>query len=136
MPDPKTLEMIRGRFENAHAAILATTDARSEDRLEFLEKAIEKRKQGEINDITTLLDELESGIKKDIEDSTKLVQQELGLWPENERLQLKRDIDAIRARLARIPSERANEKKVIDLRYANLTSRTFPVAVTFILPPQ
>ena len=136
MPDQKTLEMIRGRFENAHAAILTTTDARSEDRLEYLEKAIEKRKQGEINDITTLLDELESGIKKDIEDSKKLVQQELGLWPENERLQLKRDIDAIHARLARIPSERANENKGIDLRYANLTSRTFPVAVTFILPPK
>ena len=134
VPDQETLEMIRGRFDKVHSSILASSDARSADRLEFLTKTFEKRKQGEVDDITTVLDELETAITKELEESKKVVQQELGLWPENERMQLKRDVDALNARLARIPEERLNESTVIELRYADLASRTFPVAVTFILP--
>jgi len=134
VPDQESLEMIRGRFDKVHSSILASSDARSADRLEFLTKTFEKRKQGEIADITTVLDELETAITKELEESKKVVQQELGLWPENERMQLKRDVDALNARLERIPEERLNESTVIELRYADLASRTFPVAVTFILP--
>ncbi len=126
--------MIRERFDRVHASILATSEARSADRLEFLLNTFEKRKLGEIADITTVLDELEAAISKEIRDSQALVQQELGLWPENERMQLKRDVDALHARLARIPAERLNESSAIEIRYADLASRTFPVAVTFILP--
>ena len=133
-PNQETLQMIRERFDRVHASILATSEARSADRLEFLLNTFEKRKLGEIADITTVLDELEAAISKEIRDSQALVQQELGLWPENERMQLKRDVDALHARLARIPAERLNESSAIEIRYADLASRTFPVAVTFILP--
>lgn len=135
-PDAATLAMLRERFDKAHAAILATTDARSDDRLKFLKNTLDRRKVGDISDITGLLTELERALNLEIEDSSRLKQAELGLWPENERMQLRRDVDALRARRDRIPEEREKEIGAIESRYSDLAHRTFPVAVTFILPAQ
>jgi hypothetical protein len=49
-------------------------------------------------------------------------------------MQLRRDVDALRARRDRIPEEREKEIGAIESRYSDLAHRTFPVAVTFILP--
>ena len=56
------------------------------------------------------------------------------LFTEDERTQLRRDIAALDARLARIPDERKMETEAIEVRYAKLDDRTFPVAVIFIVP--
>jgi hypothetical protein len=133
-PDAATLAMLRERFDKAHAAILATTEARSDDRLKFLKNTLDRRKVGDISDITGLLTELERALNLGIEDSSRLKQAELGFWPENERMQLRRDVDALRARRDRIPEEREKEIGAIESRYSDLAHRTFPVAVTFILP--
>ena len=132
--DDATLSALRKRFEDSRDAILATVDARSEDRLTFLKNTLDRRKLQDIQDITSLLAELEKALHREIEDSAQLKQAELGLWPENERVQLRRDVDALRARLDRIPAERENEVAGIENRYSNLEHRTFPVAVTFVLP--
>ena len=92
---------------------------------------LERRKQGDIDDITGVLTELEKAIAKEIEDS-KAVQTEL--WPDDQRTQLRRDVDALRARLKRIPEERDKEITAIATRYSGLAHRTFPVAVIFVLP--
>lgn len=133
-PDAAMLAMLRERFEQSQKPIRTSADARSEDRLKFLRNTLERRKLGDIADISGLLDELEKAITREIEASSRMVQTELGLWPENERMQLRRDVDALRARLARIPEEREKEIAVIENRYSDLAHRTFPVAVTFILP--
>ena len=91
---------------------------------------------GDISDITGLLTDLERALNLEIEDSSRLKQAELGLWPENERMQLRRDVDALRARRDRIPEEREKEIGAIESRCSDLAHRTFPVAVTFILPAQ
>ena len=135
-PDEVTLAPLRGRFDAAHAAVLAATDARSDDRLKFLKNTLDHRKLGDVTDIAGLLSELERALKREIEDSSRLRQTELGLWPENERMQLRRDVDALHARLDRIPEEREKEIAAIENRYSDITHRTFPVAVTFILPPR
>lgn len=135
-PDAATLAMLRERFDQAQKSVRASTDARSEDRLKFLRNTLERRKLGDITDISGLLDELTKAIGREIEASSRMVQTELGFWPENERMQLRRDVDALRARLARIPEEREKEIKAIEDRYSGLEHRTFPVAVTFILPPK
>jgi SNF2 family DNA or RNA helicase len=134
-PDNATLAMLRERFDRAQKAVRVTTEARSDDRLKFLRNTLERRKLGDIADIAGLLNELDRALRTEIEASSKVVQQELGFWPENERMQLRRDVDALRARLARIPDEREQEIEAIEHRYSNLAHRTFPVAVTFILPP-
>ena len=133
-PDAATLALLRERFDQTQKSIRATTDARSDDRLKFLKNTLERRKLGDIADIGGLLDELAKALRTEIEASSKVVQQELGFWPENERMQLRRDVDALRARLARIPDEREQEIKSIEHRYSDLAHRTFPVAVTFIMP--
>ena len=47
---------------------------------------------------------------------------------------MRRDHDALRARLARIPEEREHEITAINHRYADYAARTFPVAVIFLVP--
>ena len=134
-PDAATFAMLRERFDRSQKAIRAAADARSDDRLKFLKNALERRKLGDVTDIAGLLTELEKAIRREIEDSAQMIQTELGFWPENERMQLRRDVDALHARLARIPDEREQEIASIERRYSDLAHRTFPVAVTFILPP-
>jgi hypothetical protein len=119
-------------YSKAQDSILAAIDARSKDRLKFLENSLARRKQADIDDITTVLTDLEKAISREIEDS-KAVQ--LELWQPDERQQLRRDLDALHARLKRIPEERSHEAAAIEQRYANYEHRTFPVAVIFIVPP-
>jgi hypothetical protein len=49
-------------------------------------------------------------------------------------MQVHRDTDALRARLARIPAEETEEIAAIEQRYEGFAARTFPVAVIFLLP--
>jgi hypothetical protein len=133
-PDDEMLSEIRKRYDRDREGILAAVEARSKDRMEFLSKSLEKRKSSDIQDISTVLAELEKSIRSELQESAKMVQQELSLWPENERAQLRRDVDALKARLQRIPEERERESEAISFRYADPVHRTFPVAVEFIIP--
>ena len=125
-------DALRVRFERAQTAILKMVDTRSKDRLKFLTNILQARKQQEINDIGTVLDELEKAIQSEL---TKDEQPEqLSFFTEDERTQLRRDTAALGARLSRIPAERIQEVQAIETRYAKLNDRTFPVAVVFIIP--
>lgn len=125
-------ESLRVRFDRANASILQSIDARSKDRLKFLANTLQTRKQQEIGDIGAVLDELEKAIQGEL---TKDQQPEqLSLFSEDERTQLRRDTAALEARLQRIPAERVQEIEAIETRYANLDDRTFPVAVIFLVP--
>ncbi len=133
-PDEKMLSEIRKRYDRDSEGILAAIEARSKDRMESLSKSLEKRKTSDIQDISTVLAELEKAIRSELQESVKMVQHELSLWPESERAQLRRDVDALKARLERIPEERECESEAISCRYADPVHRTFPVAVEFIIP--
>ncbi len=54
--------------------------------------------------------------------------------PADQREQLRRDVEALRTRLERIPEEREKELASIRRRYADPGARTFPVAVEFLVP--
>lgn len=125
-------EAIRVRFDRAQSAILQSVDARSKDRLKFLTNTLQSRKQQEVADIGTVLDELEKAIQAELKKDQQPAQ--LSLFSEDERTQLRRDTAALEARLARIPSERLQEAQAIEARYAKLNDRTFPVAVIFLVP--
>jgi hypothetical protein len=125
-------DAIRVRFDRAESSILQSVDARSKDRLKFLANTLQSRKQQEVADIEAVLDELEKAIRAEL---VKDVQPEqFTLFTEDERTQLRRDTAALEARLARIPDERQQEAEAIDIRYAKLSDRTFPVAVIFLVP--
>jgi len=88
--------------------------------------------KSEIMDVQTVLDELESSIRKELEQNGQPIQ--LSLFNEEELGQIKKDIQALETRLARIPDEREKEKTAIKKHYASPVDRTFPVAVVFLVP--
>lgn len=127
-----TFDALRSRFERVQSAVLQTVDARSKDRLKYLTNTLQGRKQQEIESITAVLDELEKAIQTELEKERK--PEQLLLFTEDERTQLRRDTAALEARLARIPTERVQEAQTIETRYANFVDRTFPVAIVFLIP--
>jgi superfamily II DNA or RNA helicase len=131
-PDEDHLALLAKRYHGAADSILTTMDARSRDRLQYLETALLRRQQSEIEDIHGLLTELEKAIAREITEAALPVQ--LELWSDTEKQQLRRDVEALRARLARIPAERDQEVESIRQRYTGLMHRTFPVAIVVIVP--
>ena len=126
------LTSLRVRFEHAQGAIQQSVDARSKERLKYLANTLQTRKQKELTDIGTVLEELEKAIQSELVKDQQPMQ--FSLFSEDERTQIKHDTAALEARLARIPLERVQEAQAIETRYAKLSDRTFPVAVIFLIP--
>jgi superfamily II DNA or RNA helicase len=125
-------DALKLRFDRHLDSVQKTIEARSKERLKDLESTLRKRKDTEIRDITTVLDELEASINAELTKADN--PEQLSLFTEDERTQVRRDLDALKARLARIPDERELEVHAIEHRYADYVARTFPVAVVFLVP--
>lgn len=125
-------DTLRARFGAAEESIQQALNARSRNRLESLGNTLEVRKSSELKDINAVLSELERAIGVELGKAEQ--PEQLTLFSEDERTQLRRDNSALGARLARIPVEREQEVSTIEARYAAPQDRTFPVAVIFIVP--
>jgi hypothetical protein len=125
-------DALKLRFDRNLDSVQKTIDARSRERLKDLEGTLQRRKDTEIRDISTVLDELEASIETELKNAEN--PEQLTLFTEDERTQVRRDLDALNARLARIPEEREQEIQAIEHRYADYVARTFPVAVVFLVP--
>ncbi|AHC38097.1 MULTISPECIES: DISARM system SNF2-like helicase DrmD [Pseudomonas] len=130
--DTVAFDTLRARFDAAEDSIQQTLKARSRNRLESLGSTLEARKNSELKDISAVLIELERAIGVELGKAED--PEQLTLFSEDERTQLRRDNSALEARLARIPVEREQEIRAIEARYAAPQDRTFPVAVIFIVP--
>lgn len=130
-PPSGLFEALADRFQRHEESIRLAVEARSRDRLKYLENTLERRKAGEVADLAGVLVDLEAAIRRELEAPMPA---QLELWPAEQRDQLRRDVDALRTRLARIPEEREREVAAIEARYAGLVDRTFPVAVVFLVP--
>ena len=106
-------------------------EARKNERAESLSKTLIERRDKEMRDSEAILEELATAIRAELH---KKPEQQLSLWPQTEAEQFRRDREALKGRLARIPEEIVAEKKAIMARYENVTSRLFPVALSFIAP--
>jgi hypothetical protein len=80
-----------------------------------------------------VLEELERNIARELREENMPQQLLLPGFEEDERNQLRRDIEALRRRLERIPSEKEQEIGAIERRYEGIADRTFPVAVLFVV---
>lgn len=123
---------LKDRFEGAESNIQKTIEARSKERLKNLRNTLQRKEQQEITNITQVLDELALSIENEFK--ADLEPQQLDLFGEDEKTQIHRDNEALKARLQEIPKEKEQEKLNIQQRYANLIERTFPVAVIFLTP--
>jgi septal ring factor EnvC (AmiA/AmiB activator) len=123
------------RFAKNINSIQQTLEARRKERLINLESTLQKRKDQEIRDITAVLDELEKSINIELKKENEPEQLEFNLrCTETERTQIRRDFDALKARLNRIPQEKEQEIQAIEHQYAGFVARTFPVAIIFLVP--
>lgn len=130
-PSESFFMILQERFEGNQDAILAMVEARSRDRLKFLGSTIDRRKAKDVEDIKGILDELEVAIRKELEAPEP---EQYSFWPDPERNQRRKDHEAVRARLQRIPEERKSEVAAINYRYRDPADRTFPVAAVFLVP--
>ncbi|MCZ0811877.1 DISARM system SNF2-like helicase DrmD [Roseovarius sp. EGI FJ00037] len=134
-PSTDAFEALAERFTKFKESIMQTVEARSRDRLRNLENTLGTRKDQEIRNIGTVLDDLSAAIENEIAKDTRPEQLDwISQLHEDERTQVRRDIDALRARLAGIPEEKEREIAAIEARYDGFTARTFPVAVILLLP--
>ena len=123
---------LAAEFDVQKDAILRTVEARSSARLRSLRNTLRNRKRQELNDITAVLYQLDCAIREELESGPEPTQ--LDLFTSDEHAQLRRDLEALKARLARLPEERELEVEAIENRYRDLLPRTFPVAVVFLVP--
>ena len=131
-PSERLFSDLAERFEREEEAIWRAVEARSSERLRYLANTLERRKQKEIDDIQTVLDELARAIQTELDRANEPEQFEL--FTLDERTQVTRDHEALKTRLARIPEEKEKEVEAIEHRYQGFTDRTFPVAVIFLVP--
>ena len=111
--------------------LLASLEARMRDRAAGLQRTLEERAAKEAADVRAILTELHRSILAELRQPEI---RQLELFKSSEREQLERNRDSLRARADRIPAEIEQEIGAIQARYAGLTPRLFPVAVTYLVP--
>ena len=97
------------------------------------ERRLVERATKEEADVRALLDELRRSIAAELAPSAER-QLSLEGFGRDELLQRQRDRHELQARLDRIPAEIEQEVVQVRARYADVTPRLFPVAVTFLVP--
>ena len=128
--------VLKSRFEKYEAAITKSYEARSKERLDSLLSTLNRRKDSEVRDVNTLLDELEKNIRKELklENDHEQYRQMTFDFAAEDIQELKRDFAALHARLDQIPQERENEIALVERHYANPRCLTFPAAIVFLVP--
>lgn len=134
--DASTQAALATRFERHLDSVKSAISNRANERLKSLANTLRIQQDKETKDINDVLDELEKTIRHELEFERQ--PEQLGFKFEDlnelERTQLKRDNQALEARLARIPQERENEVASITMRFSEPSEHNFPVALVILLP--
>lgn len=134
--DEPTTIALATRFDRHLESIKSAVVTRANERLKTLANTLRLQQEKETKDINDVLDELEKTIRHELEFERQ--PEQLGFVFEDlnevERTQLRRDNQALEARLARIPNERQSEIEAIAKRFSDPTQHAFPVAVIVLVP--
>jgi SNF2 family DNA or RNA helicase len=125
-------ESMETRLLSLHAelstALAAALEARTKERNDSLARLVTNRRKEEVEKITAVLSELRERILKELAAEPD---SQLRLFDEDERDQLERNRDFLRARAEEIPAEIDREAEALRRRFADPEPRVFPVAVEF-----
>jgi SNF2 family DNA or RNA helicase len=132
--NPSMQERLSILWPSIQSSLMSALESRMQDRLSGIQKKLEERKSGETSDITAILNELATAIRTELIEMKASPYQQLELWTDSEREQLRRNEQALRMRLEQIPNELEKEVEASRKRYADPKPRLFPVAVTFLVP--
>ena len=127
----KTKSELKVMWPKLETPLVQAMEARMKDRIESMQKLLEERKQKEIQDTRSVLNELKIMIERELAEPEY---EQLELWSNSEREQYNRNVQALRLRLKQIPDELEKEIESVNKRYADPQPRLFPVAVTFLVP--
>lgn len=133
LPGERILERLTHHWDVFAPSLRSALDARMSERIETITKQLAERGENEAGDVRAVLMELETSIRREL-NAPEAVQKFLPGFAPNEREQYERDLNALRARLERIPDEIEHEQQAVRTRYSDLQPRLFPVAVTFLVP--
>jgi hypothetical protein len=133
-PSPAVKDDLARLWLDLASSAQSALEARGEERAQSLQRQLDERQEKEIGDITRVLEELARSIQAELAAADKPQQLRLNLFNETERDQYRRNVEALRARLNRIPTELEQETSGIRARYADPQARLFPVAVVFLVP--
>jgi len=134
-PNSSLFDILKTRFTSNANQIEKAYIARSNERLQDLKNTFLRLKEKEIEDIQTILTELENSIHKELySDKNDYGQMYLPGYSPEEMAQRRKDFNTLTERLKQIPMEKENEKAIIEKHYDNPVDRTFPVAVVFLVP--
>ncbi len=129
--DQHAYRALAGSWDRYREGLFAALERRARDRAESLQKSLQDRAEQEVETITHVLEDLRRTIESELREPGP---EQLALFSPDEREQLRRDIDALRRRVATIPDDIDRETDAIRRRYADPGPRLFPAAVTFLVP--
>ena len=128
LTDQKVLTEIASLYPKIADKMNSAVASRAQERHTSLQKTLTERADSEGADIERVLLELKKGIEKELEDHRPL---QLSLFEET---QFDKNRANLEFRLRQIPEEIAKERKAINDRFAGISSRIFPIAVSFLIP--
>lgn len=132
LPSGEILDDLTQVWPKVESSLLQALEARVSDRMQHLTNTLERRQEEDIANIREVLLELKKSVEAEI--ARELAPQQLEMWADVEREQLRRNMNALRARISTIPAEIKEESDSIRRRYSSLDTRMFPVALTFLVP--
>jgi len=131
-PPPDTKGRLGDLWPTIRSSMRQTLEARMKQRVTSLERTLADREKKDIGDITAILNELRQKILDEL-NQPEDKQLTFG-FTESEHDQLRRNMDSLRARVARIPEEIEQETEAIRARFAEPQARLFPVSITYLVP--
>ncbi len=133
MVSPAMQQRLQTLWPAHRDSLLQALEARMRERTGGLQKFLAERAEKEMNDITTILTELRTGILAELR-QPEIVQLQLAGFSTAEQEQFERNMSALAARAEQIDAEIEQERAAIGKRYADPQPRLFPVAVTYLIP--
>lgn len=132
LPDETNLERFQRLWPEVREGLRGALVAREKDRTRTLQSRLDRKREREIGDLTSVLQELESRIRKELKEAKE--PQQLDLFKPDEEEQWKKDRHLLEIRLSKIPEELQQETAAMARRYENPSARLFPVAVEWLIP--
>lgn len=127
-------DRLKERWASIETPLAHALEARMTERTRNLASKLGERSEREVANITAVIHELERSIREtlDAKDDSQMQFE----WTAEEKSQRERDIGSLTHRLKELPAELAREIEHLRGRYRDPQPRLFPVAVTFLVPPQ
>ena len=137
VPVPTRLrERLVPALSDAAEPLRGALQARAGDRARQLRSTLERRARDEAQHVAATLEELAQTIRREaLGDAGPQLTLLTGIELDGgDQRQIARDVEALTARLDRIPDEIIAEQAAIRRRYTEPTHRLFPAAVTLLVP--